>query len=246
MSGTYTDIVDIVAPSSAFAGESVPVTIKIKNKYTDIITVAAIGVYDSEVRFIDWLTYNIPAGSTHSFSGSFVMPNEPVTIHGYSYYYGTDGNYHPDDEAAKDVSLAEVFEGTITKKELDYEDSWRSVPIYNIPAGTRVRVRVTGRNDMASSQKMGIWWQVLDKDGDVVNEYSNWETYSTGPGGEQAFVGGSFDLDKEGTYNLLIALSMNPSDPVSVDDYYGTLCTVKQEVGPPEFQGFAISQYTKS
>ncbi|MBA7609678.1 hypothetical protein ES703_16869 [subsurface metagenome] len=31
MAGTYTDIVEIDAPSSAVVGETVPVTIKIKN-----------------------------------------------------------------------------------------------------------------------------------------------------------------------------------------------------------------------
>ncbi|GAI81774.1 unnamed protein product, partial [marine sediment metagenome] len=145
----------------------------------------------------------------------------------------------------KNVSLAEVFEGTITKKELDYEDRWQAVPIYNIPTGTIVRVRITGRNDMASNQKMGIWWQVKDKDGYVVDEYSGWETYWTGPGNEQVFRGGSFGLNKVGTYTLIIALSMNPSDPVIVDDYYGTLCTVKAAVPAPEFSGFGVKDYSK-
>ncbi|GAJ05454.1 unnamed protein product, partial [marine sediment metagenome] len=230
---------------SAVAGESVPVTIKIKNIYTAYIHVSAVGVYDSEERFIDWLDYWIPAGSTHSFSGSFIMPSYAVTIHAYSWYEGVDGYLYPDDEADKNVSLAEVFEGTITKKEIDYKDAWRSIPIYNIPAGTRVRVRITGRNDMASNQKMGIWWQVKDEDGYVVNEHSDWETYWTGPGGEQEFRGGSFDLNKAGTYTLIIALSMNPSDPVMVDDFYGNLCTVEAAVPEPSFRYFDMVGYTK-
>ncbi len=245
MAGTYTDIVDIVAPSSAVAGETVPVTIKIKNIWTSSFRIYAVGVLDSYDRFIDWLDYWVPAGSTHSFSGSFIMPDEAVTIHAYSYYEDEDGYMRLDDEASKNVSLAEVFEGAITKKELDFEDRWQAVPIYNIPTGTRVRVRITGRNDMATNQKMGIWWQVKDKDGYVVDEYSGWETYWTGPGNEQVFRGGSFDLDKEGTYNLLIALSMNPSDPVIVDDYYGTLCTVEAAVPEPSFRYFEMAEYTK-
>ncbi|GAI70558.1 unnamed protein product [marine sediment metagenome] len=31
MAGKYTDIIDIVAPSSAVAGETVPVTVRVKN-----------------------------------------------------------------------------------------------------------------------------------------------------------------------------------------------------------------------
>ncbi len=173
------------------------------------------------------------------------MPSYAVTIHAYSWYEGVDGYWHPDDEADKNVSLAEVFEGAITKKELDYEDSWRSVPIYNIPAGTRVRVRITGRNDTATNQEMGMWWQVKDKDGSVVDEYRDWETYRTGPGGEQEFRGGSFDLNKEGTYTIIMALSMNPSDPVIVDDFYGTLCTVEAAVPEPDFRYFDLAGYTK-
>ncbi|MBA7539909.1 hypothetical protein ES705_32198 [subsurface metagenome] len=243
MAGTFTDVVDIVAPNSAVAGESVPVTIKIRNISSSYIHVSAVGVYDSEERFIDWPDAWIGPGLTHSFSGSFIMPNKAVTIHAYSWYEDIYGYWNSDDEAARDVSLAEVFEGTITKKELDYEDRWQAVPIYNIPTGTRVRVRITGRNDMASNQKMGAWWQVKDPDGVVVDEYREWETYWTGPGNEQVFRGGSFDLDKAGTYTLIIALSMNPSDPVIVDDYYGNLCTVEAAVPEPSFRRFDMTRY---
>ncbi|MBA7553007.1 hypothetical protein ES705_45589 [subsurface metagenome] len=172
------------------------------------------------------------------------MAGGDVTIKAYSYYpVGPD--WILDDEAQKDVALAEVFEGTITEKELDYEDRWQTFPLYNIPAGTRTRVRITGRNDMASNQKMGAWWQVKDKDGYVVDEYENWETYWTGPGNEQEFRGGSFDLDKEGTYTIDIELFMNPEDQVCVDDYHGTLCTVEAAVLEPEFRGFALTEYVK-
>ncbi|GAI39775.1 unnamed protein product, partial [marine sediment metagenome] len=113
-------IVDIVAPSSAQAGETVPVTIKIKNIWTGYVHVYAVGVWDSEERFIDWLDYWIPAGSTHSFSGSFTMPNRDVTIHAYSHYQAADDYLYVDDEAQTSVALAEVFEGTISRKELEF------------------------------------------------------------------------------------------------------------------------------
>ena len=132
MAGTYSDIVEIVAPSSAQAGETVPVTIKIKNIWTASLHVAAIGIYDTEERFIDWLDYWIPAGVTHSFSGSFIMPARGVTIHAYSYFEAEDGWYF-DDEAEKAVSLAEVVEpykGTISRKELEYDESRSRIPVY--------------------------------------------------------------------------------------------------------------------
>lgn len=108
MSGTYTDIVEIVAPSSARAGETVPVTIKIKNLWTASVHVYANGVLDSEERFIDWLDYWIPAGATHSFSGSFIMPNRDVTIHAYSYFEAEDGYLYFDDRAEKAIALGEI------------------------------------------------------------------------------------------------------------------------------------------
>lgn len=250
MAGAYTDIVDIVAPSSAVAGARVDITVKIKNTYSSAIGIMVGGALEYGVTPWPQITYptnsgNVNGGATKSFSGYFTMPNKAVTIHAYSYYYGVDNAWHFDDEATKNVSLGVVFKGTITKKELDYEDSWRPVPIYNIPTGTRVRVRITGRNDMASNQKMGVWWQVKDPGGYVVDEYSKWETSWTGPSNAQEFVGSSFDLNKVGTYTLIIALSMNPSDPVIVDDYYGTLCTVKAAVPTPEFSGFGVKDYSK-
>ena len=104
--GTYTEIVDIVAPSSAPAGARVDVTIRIKNTWSASVHIAAVGVWDSEERFIDWLDYWISPGSTHSFSGSFIMPARDVTIHAYSYYEAADGYLYFDDEKEKDVDLA--------------------------------------------------------------------------------------------------------------------------------------------
>jgi len=130
MAGTFTEITLIDAPSSAVAGEQVAVSIIIKNLYTDTIHVSCVGVLDSVDRFIDWKDFWIPAGYTHLFAGSFTMPDRDVTIHGYSYYEGVDGNWHSDDEASKDVSLGEVIKGTITKKELEYDSTRSPIPVY--------------------------------------------------------------------------------------------------------------------
>lgn len=115
MAGYYTDIVTLVVPSSAGAGETVPVTITIRNTYSAAVHVAAIGVWDSEKRFIDWLKYRIPAGQTHSFSGSFIMPSRDITVHAYSYYEDFEGYWRSDDEAEKKVSLKAVWQRLDTK-----------------------------------------------------------------------------------------------------------------------------------
>jgi len=242
MAGRFTDIVDIVAPSSAAQGKRVDVTVRVENIDTVAHLISCVAIVNG-LRFIDQFA-PIPSGGTHSFSGSFFMAGGDVTISAYT-YYPVGAEWILDDQAEKDVALAEVFEGSITKKELDYEESWQAFPLHNIPIGTRTRVRITGRNDMASLQKLGMWWQVKDPDGVVVDEYSNWETYFTRSGGEQEFRGGSFGLDKEGTYTIAIQLFMNPADEVVVDNYFGNFCTVAPAVLEPEFAGFGITEYTK-
>ncbi|GAH62341.1 unnamed protein product, partial [marine sediment metagenome] len=94
---------------------------------------------------------------------------------------------------------------------------------------------IWGRNDMSSNQKMGISWVVKDPDGIVVEEYSRWEAFWTGPGDDHEFIGGRFDLDKAGAWTISVELLMNEGDPVVVDSYEGDLCTVTTEV-PPEYE----------
>ena len=246
MAGIYTDVVDIVAPSSAAAGQTVSVTIKIKNIYSASVHVAAVGVYDSETRFIDWLDAWISPGATKSFSGSFTMPNKNVTINAYSYYEDINGYWRYDDAMSKNVALAVVYKGKISKKELEYDEARASIPASNIPQNKRGLVHIWGRNDMTTTQRMGIWWRVTDPAGSIVEEYSTWEALPyTGPGSTHEFIGGRFTLSKAGTYRIDVALYMNPADPQIVDRYTGTLCTVSAVVPEPEFAGFRVSDYSK-
>ena len=151
--GAYTEIVAIDAPSSAVAGSRVDVTIRIRNTWTDYVHVSAIGVWDSEERFIDWLDYWIPPGETHSFSGSFIMPDRDVTIHAYSYYEAEDGWYF-DDEAARDVRLGEVVGWQVL-------DS-RTLAVKSVPPVVGWRV-LDSRTLAVKSVPPVVGWQVLDE-----------------------------------------------------------------------------------
>lgn len=104
----------------------------------------------------------------------------------------------------------------------------------SVPVGQRGIVTIRGRNDISVDQKMGISWVIKDPDGTVVEEYSRWEAFATAPGDEQPFIGGRFDLDKEGTYTIKVDLLMNPDSPVIVDSYEGDLCTTTTEI-PSEY-----------
>lgn len=101
----------------------------------------------------------------------------------------------------------------------------------SVPIGTKGRVHAYGRNDMATSQKLGIRWIVQDPDGEVVQDYQDWEFGTTGPGDDHHFYGPRFDIDKPGDWLIGISLSMNPASPVTVDSYAGVLCRVEEWAG---------------
>ncbi|GAI69543.1 unnamed protein product [marine sediment metagenome] len=104
----------------------------------------------------------------------------------------------------------------------------------SVPIGQRGLVHIWGRNDTPVTQDLGVSWVVRDPNGIVVEEYSDW-SYGHGPGDDHEFIGGRFDLNKEGTYTLKADLLMgSPDNPVIVDSYQGDLCTTTTEV-PPEY-----------
>ena len=77
--------------------------------------------------------------------------------------------------------LAEVeqFEGTISRKEIQYNSSFLPIPASDIPFGESVEVNIYGRNDGQENQKLGIRWWVRDPSGIVQQTYTDWEFGST-------------------------------------------------------------------
>ncbi|GAH40394.1 unnamed protein product, partial [marine sediment metagenome] len=134
------------------------------------------------------------------------------------------------------ITITEEYTGTINKKELEYNETRKSIPVSTIPYGKRGLVHIWGRNDTSRSQDLGIAWWVYDPDGVIVEDYSDW-SYGHGAGNDHEFIGDRFDLDKTGTYTIEVALAMNPSSPVEVDRYNGKLCTVGPTIlEPPEVE----------
>lgn len=143
-----------------------------------------------------------------------------------------------------------VFEGTIVKKELEYDGKQVAIPMADIPVGLHGLIHIWGRNDTSENQKLGLSWIVRDPDGLVIEQDSDWEGFEilpewlpggyTGPGGQHHFkippgVLDYVDFDKVGTYTMRIELMMNPDSPVVVESYDGDLGTVTTEV-PPEYE----------
>jgi len=111
----YADIVEIIAPSEAKPGDRVDITVRIKNTYSSSVGIMAGGALEYGVSPWPGISFpdssaNVDGGATHSFSGYFTMPDKRVTIHAYSYYYGSDGYWHFDDEMTRTVNLAEEIE----------------------------------------------------------------------------------------------------------------------------------------
>jgi hypothetical protein len=109
----YADIMDIVAPDEALAGSRVDIQVRIKNVYNATIGIMVAGALEYGVTpwpGIEFPEYsaNVPPGETHAFAGNFTMPERAVTVHAYSYWYGSDGYWHFDDEMTKVVKLAEL------------------------------------------------------------------------------------------------------------------------------------------
>lgn len=100
----------------------------------------------------------------------------------------------------------------------------------SVPLGMRGLVHVWGRNDMATTQQMGVHWIVRDPDGLVIQEYFTWEAWPyTVSGGEHGFMHDRFDINKPGNWTITIELLMNSASPVTVDSYDGILCVVTEE-----------------
>ena len=127
--GIYTDIVAIVAPSEAAPGQLVNVEARVKNLAGYAIFFSTSGKFDDAIFYLYPEYDTVGSGETYSFSGSFTMPNKDVRVNVWSHYW-TGEEWLVDDEAYIEISLAEVFEGTISRKEVEYDGSRAGIPAY--------------------------------------------------------------------------------------------------------------------
>ena len=148
--GSYINIASVTAPSSANPGETVNVSVVVKNTYSSSITIAIVGVIGDTDRFIDWIYLTLQSGKSSTVSGSFVMPSSDTVINIYPYYYATDGEYHADWDAttSKNISVEE------------YTGNYSQIISINSPSsanpGETVNVSVVVKNTYSSSIKFLI------------------------------------------------------------------------------------------
>lgn len=240
--------VTIDAPSEAAPGDLVtPVSVEVTNhdpsSWYLLITAK---VNDSYLQMPGDPVYFL-AGETKTFYDQFIMPERSVVLTAEIFREALPGEWILDATDTKAVYLAApTVAGVISRKELEYDESRGDIPVSNVPHGQRGLVHIWGRNDTDVAQRMGVYWFVADPDGYVVEEYETWEAWPyTGSGDEHEFIGGRFDLTKEGRYAIWAELLMNPDNPQIVDRYIGELCNVAEVVPESQFRGFAVSEYTR-
>lgn len=120
MSGTYTEIIFIICPSSASPGSRVDVTARVKNLYTTPIYLSCSAKYNDTIFYLfpEYLTAS--PGTVYSFEGSFIMPNNDVRVHIWSFFW-TGTEWYQDDYAYKDISVSEVpLEPTFSGLEINF------------------------------------------------------------------------------------------------------------------------------
>lgn len=243
--GAYTEIVDIIAPAQAAYGETVTIQVRVRNIGDYAFYIAVTGRYDGVDLYFSPDYKLVDAGVIQSFAASFTMPNKAITLNAWSFYW-TGEEWYQDDSGSIDIALVVAVAGTISRKQLEYDEARQNIPAFNISQNQRGLVHIWGRNDTSAAQRLGIYWFVADPDGYVVEEYSAWEAWPyTGAGSEHEFIGGRFTFTKPGKYTMWVELIMNPDNPQIVDRYIGDLCTVVAAVPEPEFRDFGVVEYIK-
>jgi len=106
MTGTYTEILGIVAPSEAVAGSIVNLVVTVRSLYTATMSVKVGGTFDSTVLGFSSIQALSP-GMSKAFNISFIMPNSDVTVVAVSYYRGVEV-WIADDEISKNITLTGV------------------------------------------------------------------------------------------------------------------------------------------
>lgn len=105
MTGTYSDIVEIVAPPSAVANSRVDILAKVKNLADYAIYIGATGNYDSlGIPFSpDYAA--VGTAAIQEYSSSFTMPDKDVRVTVYSSFW-TGSEWFVDDAAYVDIKVA--------------------------------------------------------------------------------------------------------------------------------------------
>ncbi len=119
MTGLYTEIIEITAPSGAPFGAEVSIKAKVKNISDRFFFISVTGRYDGVDIAFKPDNFSIGPGGAWTFTSSFTMPNKSVKVDVWSYYY-MYAVWHQDDHdyvniAREVIPSSEFSELTITR-----------------------------------------------------------------------------------------------------------------------------------
>lgn len=130
--GLWTDIVKITAPDSASSGQTVDVSVEIKNLLSYAFLITASARVDGSFIYFTPSKEMVQPGRSKTFQSSFIMPGYTVTLAVTSYQVLESewgDQWYPDDEQSAVISLTEASSGKISRKELEYDGARSPIPV---------------------------------------------------------------------------------------------------------------------
>ena len=117
--------------------------------------------------------------------------------------------------------------GYISKKILKVGPTSYNIPVSGVLQGSSCLIQIWGKNTSSESVDLEIVWFVYDPD-DIRVEYYGDVSYGISAGDEHEFIGGRFNVDKIGTYFIIVGLYayITAEESVMLDMYQGNLCLV--------------------
>ena len=107
--GSYTDIVEIIAPAEVDSGDKVSIEVRVKNIGDYSFYIAVTGRYNgADIAFSPDYA-NVGAGATYSFTSSFTMPGNDVKVDVWSFYW-TGSEWYQDDHNYVNIRLKALLE----------------------------------------------------------------------------------------------------------------------------------------
>lgn len=236
------EVTSLVVPGSANPGEAVSISITVRNDFSTSKNVKVLAVMNNVDIVVSPESSTVAAGNLKTFVSSFTMPTVDAII-GVGSFYEDAGAWLPSGGSTDRVSVAgdepPVSNIVITKVELEYDETRGTAPVSDVPLGNEGLVHVYRKNNGTTSQKVCVAWTVTDPDSVTVEQYQTCETFNTGPGETDDFIGGRFDLDKLGSYMINVLLYVSPDLVDPVDSYNGVLCIVASTAPPNGDEGIS-------
>jgi len=239
MTGTYTDIVNVIAPSSAVPGEQVTVEVQVKSINPSGAVVTVTGNIGGIPVYFGSKSYALPYGYSQSFYETFIMPSSNAIVYVWSWIQYSDGSWQVDDETSVAINVEEEppgeITGEITGVRLKVDSRLLGLPASDVAVGDSFILYVDGKNTSAETVKMGLSYIFTKPSGAIITRYVN-EAWPYTPAGDThnfeegpAGIGTRFEVDEPGQWHLLAKLFGNDG---LLDTYDAIMFTATGEEPP--------------